>query len=93
MSLSFSSFDWAKLPEMPALPAHLQAWMILSDYKQGWEWSRTISAEMVGVQGRLGPGGVQGQGPGRGCKGGDAHFEAKTWPLLERKVLNYQRTE
>ena len=25
MSLSFSSHDWAKLPEMPALPAHLQA--------------------------------------------------------------------
>ena len=25
MSLSFNSHDWAKLPEMPALPAHLQA--------------------------------------------------------------------
>ena len=24
--------------------------------KQGWEWSRTVSAEMVGVQGQ-GPGG------------------------------------
>ena len=54
--------------------------------------SRIISAEMVGVQGP--------PRPRWGLKGSNApfkktnfaHFEAKTWPLLERKVLNYQIT-
>ena len=68
--------------------------------EQGWEWSRTISAEMVGVQGPPRPRRGPGAGPWWGLKGGNApflktncaHFEAKTWPLLERKVLNYQIT-
>ena len=67
---------------------------------QGWEWSRSISAEMVGVQGPSRPRRGPGAGPWWGLKGGNApflktnfaHFEAKTWPLLERKVLNYHIT-
>ena len=36
---------------------------------QCWEWSRTISAEMVGVQGPPRPLRGPGQGPGGGFKG------------------------
>ena len=39
MSLSFSSHDWAKLPETPALPAHLQA------CKRLWENKETEKSE------------------------------------------------
>ena len=55
---------------------------------------------MVGVQGPSRPRRGPGAGPWWGLKGGNApflktnfaHFEAKTWPLLERKVLNYHIT-
>ena len=39
-----------------------------------------------GSRGRLGPGGVQGQGPGGGLKGGNAPFPKTNFAHFEEKI-------